>query len=233
MIESDNRKILKFLKKVGYWESFSEYSLGEISKISKVEFYEKKSIIFTEIEKGERIYIVKNGKVKILKMSPSGKEFIIKIMERGEVFAESLLFEDGNYPATAETMEDTSLIAIPKRELEKLIALDNRVAVDFVKTMAHRLSFLSKKMENLTMDNSIGKVVFLILDFLKGKSNEKSENRVILNVKRKELANMINISRENFERILTYLSKLGLIDVKKNEVVVKDLESLKSMMYQG
>ncbi|WP_456400008.1 Crp/Fnr family transcriptional regulator [Mesoaciditoga sp.] len=233
MIEFDDRKILNFLRRVEYWENFSEYSLGEISKISKVEFYEKKSIIFTEIEKGERIYIVKKGKVKILKMSPSGREFIIKIMERGEVFAESLLFEDGNYPATAETMEDTFLIVIPKRELEKLIALDNKVAVDFVKTMAHRLSFLSKKMENLTMDNSIGKVVFLILDFLRRKSNGKNENRVILNVKRKELANMINISRENFERILTYLSKLGLIDVKKNEVVVKDLESLKSMMYQS
>lgn len=234
MIEFSDMDILNFLKTVGYLKSFSEDSLDKISKISRVEFYEKKSIIFTEVEKGKHIYMVKKGRVKILKLSPSGREFIIKMMKEGDVFAESLLFKNGNYPATAETMEDTFLIVIPKSKLEELIITDNVVAVDFVKTMARRLAFLSKKMENLTMDNSVGKVIFLILDLLRKDCDGTSKKqRVVLDVKRKDLANMINISRENFERILSYLSKLKLIGVEKSEIFVKDVEGLKKMMYQG
>jgi len=226
--------ILKFLKSTGYLKSFSKDSLDKISRISRIEFYKKNSVIFTEIEKGTFIYIVKKGRVKILKISPSGREFIIKIMEEGDVFAESLLFEKRNYPATAETIEDTFLISIQKDKLEELIKLNNDVAVDFVKAMSRRLAFLSKKMENLTLGNSVGKVIFLILD-LSNSSGVKTDEKftIILDVRRQDLANMINISRENFERILSYLAKLSLISVEKNKIVVKDAEGLKRLMYQS
>ena len=170
--------------------------------------------------------------VKLLKMSPCGREFIIKIMKDGDIFAESLLFENGNYPATAETMEDTFLIVIPKSKLEELIMFDNDVAIDFMKTMGHQLKFLYKKMENLTMDNSVGKVIFLILNLSKTWDGTSKKQRVILDVKKKDLANMINISRENFERILSYLSKLKLISIEKSKIFVRDIEGLKKMMYQ-
>ncbi len=224
--------ILKFLKDVGYLENFSKDSLDKISKVSKIEFYKRNSIIFTEIEKGNFIYIVKKGRVKILKISPSGKEFIIKIMKEGDVFAESLLFGSGNYPTTAETVEDTFLISIQKNELERLIGADCGVAVDFVRVMSHRLAFLSKKMENLTLDNSVGKVIFLILDLSNSRNTKMvEESTIILDVRREDLANMINISRENFERILSHLAKLNLIGVKKNRIVIKDTEGLKKLMY--
>ncbi len=213
-------------------KSFIKNSFDKISKVSRVEFYEKKAIIFTEVEKGRYIYIVKKGMVKLLKMSPCGREFIIKIMKDGDIFAESLLFENGNYPATAETMEDTFLIVIPKSKLEELIMFDNDVAIDFMKTMGHQLKFLYKKMENLTMDNSVGKVIFLILNLSKTWDGTSKKQRVILDVKKKDLANMINISRENFERILSYLSKLKLISIEKSKIFVRDIEGLKKMMYQ-
>ena len=234
MIESYDMDILKILKSTEYLETFSEDSLEKISRISKIEFYKKNSVIFTEIENGEFIYIVKSGKVKILKISPSGKDFIIKIMKEGDVFAESLLFENGNYPATAETIEDTFLISIKKRELEKLIRLDNDVAVNFVKVMSRRLTFLSKKMENLTVGNSVSKVILLILNLSNSKGIKADEKfTLIQNVRRQDLANMINISRENFERILSYLAKLNLIGVERNRIIVRDVEGLKRLMYQS
>ena len=234
MIESYDMDILKILKSTEYLETFSEDSLEKISRISKIEFYKKNSVIFTEIENGEFIYIVKSGKVKILKISPSGKDFIIKIMKEGDVFAESLLFENGNYPATAETIEDTFLISIQKCELEKLIRLDNDVAVNFVKVMSRRLTFLSKKMENLTVGNSVSKVILLILNLSNSKGIKAGEKfTLIQNVRRQDLANMINISRENFERILSYLAKLNLIGVERNRIIVRDVEGLKRLMYQS
>ncbi len=235
MIESYDMDILKILKSTEYLETFSEDSLEKISRISKIEFYKKNSVIFTEIENGEFIYIVKSGKVKILKISPSGKDFIIKIMKEGDVFAESLLFENGNYPATAETIEDTFLISIKKRELEKLIRLDNDVAVNFVKVMSRRLTFLSKKMENLTVGNSVSKVILLILNLSSNSKGIKADEKftLIQNVRRQDLANMINISRENFERILSYLAKLNLIGVERNRIIVRDVEGLKRLMYRS
>ncbi len=218
--------VVDFLRNVEYLREFHDESLKRISEISKIDFYDKNSIIFTEDEKGRFIYVVRTGRIKIFKTSPSGKEFIIKLMESGDVFAESLLFEDTNYPAHAQCMQASSVIAIDKFKLESLIETNCILAKDFIKIMSRRLNFLSKKMENLTLDNSVGKVAFLILEL------SSSKTQVVKDIQRKDLAKMINISRENFERILTYLSKKGVIQLDKGKIRILNREGLKFLMYK-
>ncbi len=219
-------EIVKFMKNTEYFKYFNEESLFKIFKISHLEFHKKNSIIFTDNEKGQFIYMVKSGKVKMVKNSPTGKEFIIKVMGKGEIFAESLLFNTTNYPATAKSVEDAHLIAIPREDLEKLIMQDVQVASEFVHMMSQRLRFLSKKLENLTMGKSMRKVIFLLLDL------SKNENIVKFESKRQDLASMIDISRENFERTLTTLVKLNLIEIRRNEVKIKDKVKLEELMYK-
>ncbi len=224
----------KFIKEPECSYAFSKSVIDKVAKVAKIEFYKKNTLIFTEVERGEAVYIVKNGKVKISKTSPSGKEFIIKIMEAGDVFAESLVFQDVNYPAVAETLEDTYLLAVKKEKLEKVLKSDSEVAASFIQMMARRLTFLSKKMENLTFGNSVGKVIFLLLDLSKTKGVNQGDKYVLpLDLRRQDLANMINISREHFERVLAYLSKLDLIEVERDRISVKDMKSLKKLMYQN
>ncbi|EMT39690.1 CRP/FNR family transcriptional regulator, anaerobic regulatory protein [Thermoanaerobacter thermohydrosulfuricus] len=220
-----------YLKKVPYFNELEDKSLEEIHKISTINFFKKGSIIFMEGEKGEAIYFVKSGKVKISKTSSIGKEYIIKIMEKGDVFAESILFVGGEYPATAEAIEDSEVIMLKNKDIENLILKNTEIALSIIKLMAKRLKNVSYIIENLALRDSIGRTASVLLTFAKERGVNVKEGILLnLNLNRQDLANIIGISRETVTRVLSQMDKEGIIKLNRNKVIIKDIERLREML---
>ncbi|UZQ84399.1 Crp/Fnr family transcriptional regulator [Thermoanaerobacter sp. RKWS2] len=220
-----------YLKKVPYFNELEDKSLEEIHKISIIKSFKKGSIIFIEGEKGEAIYFVKSGKVKISKTSSIGKEYIIKIMEKGDIFAESILFAGGEYPATAEAIEDSEVIMLKNQDIENLILKNSEIALSIIKLMAKRLKNVSYIIENLALRDSIGRTASVLLTFAKERGVNVKEGILLnLNLNRQDLANIIGISRETVTRVLSQMDKEGIIKLNRNKVIIKDIERLREML---
>ncbi|AEM80012.1 Crp/Fnr family transcriptional regulator [Thermoanaerobacter wiegelii] len=220
-----------YLKKVPYFNELEDKSLEEIHKISIIKSFKKGSIIFIEGEKGEAIYFVKSGKVKISKTSSIGKEYIIKIMEKGDIFAESILFAGGEYPATAEAIEDSEVIMLKNKDIENLILKNTEIALSIIKLMAKRLKNVSYIIENLALRDSIGRTASVLLTFAKERGVNVKEGILLnLNLNRQDLANIIGISRETVTRVLSQMDKEGIIKLNRNKVIIKDIERLREML---
>ncbi|MGJ7044754.1 Crp/Fnr family transcriptional regulator [Thermoanaerobacterium thermosulfurigenes] len=219
-----------YLRKIPYFNVLSEKSLFEISKIALVKEYKKNTVIFYEGDEGDAIYFVKKGKVKISKISQQGKEHIIRIMEDGDIFAESLLFIGGKYPATAEAIEDSKIIVLKNKDIENLILNNNEVALGIIKLMAKRLQNVAVIIENLALKDSLGRTVSILLTFAREKGIQGKDGIAIeLNLNRQDLANMVGTSRENMTRILSQLDKEGVIKLERHAIVIKDVNALKNL----
>ena len=220
-----------YLKKVPYFNELEDKSLEEIHKILIIKSFKKGSIIFMEGEKGEAIYFVKSGKVKISKTSSTGKEYIIKIMEKGDIFAESVLFVGGEYPATAEAIEDSEVIVLKNQDIENLILKNSEIALSIIKLMAKRLKNVAVIIENLALRDSIGRTASVLLTFAKERGINTKEGILLdLNLNRQDLANIVGTSRENVTRILSQLDKDGVIRLDRQRILIKDIEKLKEML---
>ncbi|MBT1279379.1 Crp/Fnr family transcriptional regulator [Thermoanaerobacter sp. AC272] len=220
-----------YLKKVPYFNELEDKSLEEIHKISIIKSFKKGSIIFMEGEKGEAIYFVRSGKVKISKTSSTGKEYIIKIMEKGDIFAESVLFVGGEYPATAEAIEDSEVIVLKNQDIENLILKNSEIALSIIKLMAKRLKNVAVIIENLALRDSIGRTASVLLTFAKERGINTKEGILLdLNLNRQDLANIVGTSRENVTRILSQLDKDGVIRLDRQRILIKDIEKLKEML---
>lgn len=220
-----------YLKKVPYFNELEDKSLEEIHKISTINFFKKGSIIFMEGEKGEAIYFVKSGKVKISKTSSIGKEYIIKIMEKGDVFAESILFVGGEYPATAEAIEDSEVIMLKNQDIENLILKNSEIALSIIKLMAKRLKNVAVIIENLALRDSIGRTASVLLTFAKERGINTKEGILLdLNLNRQDLANIVGTSRENVTRILSQMDKDGIIHLDRQKIIIRDVKKLKEML---
>ncbi|WP_042835638.1 Crp/Fnr family transcriptional regulator [Thermoanaerobacter ethanolicus] len=220
-----------YLKKVPYFNELEDKSLEEIHKISTINFFKKGSIIFMEGEKGEAIYFVKSGKVKISKTSSIGKEYIIKIMEKGDVFAESILFVGGEYPATAEAIEDSEVIMLKNQDIENLILKNSEIALSIIKLMAKRLKNVAVIIENLALRDSIGRTASVLLTFAKERGINTKEGILLdLNLNRQDLANIVGTSRENVTRILSQMDKEGIIHLDRQKIIIRDVKKLKEML---
>ncbi|MDE4542966.1 Crp/Fnr family transcriptional regulator [Thermoanaerobacterium sp. R66] len=219
-----------YLKKIPYFNVLSESSLFEINKIAVEKEYKKNTVIFYEGDEGDAIYFVKKGKVKISKISQQGREHIIRIMEDGDIFAESLLFIGGKYPATAETIEDSKIIMLKNKDVENLILNNNEVALSIIKLMAKRLQNVAVIIENLALKDSLGRTVSILLTFAREKGIQGKDGIAIeLNLSRQDLANMVGTSRENMTRILSQLDKEGVIKLERHAIIIKDVNALKNL----
>lgn len=224
-------KELEYLRKIPYFSELEGQQLEKLHNISTLKPVKKGCIIFTEGQKGEAIYFVKTGKIKISKISSVGKEYTIKIMEEGDVFGESTLFIGGEYPATAEAIEDSEILELRNKDIEDLVLKDTQIALSIIKILAKRLKYIAVVIENLALRDSVGRTASILLTFARERGISTKEGILIeIDLKRQELANLAGTSRENITRILSQMDRDGIIKLGKDKILIKDLEELRKML---
>lgn len=222
---------LKYLRKISYFSELEEQQLKKLYNITTLKPIKKGCIIFTEGQKGEAIYFVKTGKVKISKISSVGREYTIKIMEEGDVFGESTLFIGGEYPATAEAIEDSEILELKNKDIEDLILKDTQIALSIIKMLAKTLKYIAVVIENLALRDSVGRTASILLTFARERGTPIKEGILVeIDLKRQELANLAGTSRENITRILSQMDRDGIIKLGKDKILIKDLEELRKML---
>ncbi|NNG67171.1 Crp/Fnr family transcriptional regulator [Caldanaerobacter subterraneus] len=224
-------KELEYLRKIPYFSELEDKQLEKLHNIATLKPVKKGCIIFTEGQKGEAIYFVKTGKIKISKISSVGKEYTIKIMEEGDVFGESTLFIGGEYPATAEAIEDSEILELKNKDIEDLILKDTQIALSIIKILAKRLKYIAVVIENLALRDSVGRTASILLTFARERGISTKEGILVeIDLKRQELANLAGTSRENITRILSQMDRDGIIKLGKDKILIKDLEELRKML---
>lgn len=225
------KNVSEIIQKSEYFSNFNGEMIGKILHISRVVELKKGEILFSQGEIGKDIFMILNGKVKIFKISASGKEFIIKILRTGEFFAESLLFKSSVfYPASAESLEKTKVLAIDLKKFEELLMTDNVIAVGIIKNITERLFYLSQRFENLIIGNSVVKLAFFLLDLANSKGiRDEPKVKIRLDMSREMIGNLLNLSRENVERTLSYFKDQNLIMMNREYITILDVDKLKEI----
>jgi CRP/FNR family transcriptional regulator, cyclic AMP receptor protein len=222
----------EYLTKLSFFSDIGSESLDKIADIMVERKYRKNMVIFMAGEAAEAVFIIKKGKVKISKVTQDGKEHIIHIMSDGDVFAEACLFGVQPYPANAEATDDSEIYMIKNKDLEELLQAYPRIAIEIIKIMAGRLKMISGQVENLALRDAFGKTASLIMQLLKNENIPLQNGALLKNtLSRQDMANMVGLSRETFTRALSKLKQDKAIDIEKEQIIVVDIERLKSWIY--
>ena len=132
-------KSAEYLRKVPFFDGLTDEDLEAVSGVMVERFYPKGSVLFIEGDRGEALFVIDIGRVKISKSTSDGREQILHILNNGDIFAEVVLFDRGPYPATAEAVEDTSCLLLHNSAMEKLMQSQPMIAVKLLRVMSRRL----------------------------------------------------------------------------------------------
>ncbi|ADL12701.1 Crp/Fnr family transcriptional regulator [Acetohalobium arabaticum] len=223
----------KVLKNSSYFATLSEKNLDKIVNLMFVREYKEGEIIFFEEEKGEGLFFIKSGKVKIAKIVESGEEQILHILKQGEIFAEVVLFDGSNYPATAIAMEDSQIGILRNKDIERLITEVPEIALKILKVMSKRLRRAQQTIRNLGLKNTESRTASILLYLAKEHGIDgKNRNQVEINLSlsQQELSNLVGASRETISRVLKKLKEKDLIATSRQQIVIKDLLGLKRII---
>jgi CRP/FNR family transcriptional regulator, cyclic AMP receptor protein len=106
--------------------------------------YEDGEVIFREGDKGEGMYVIQAGKVKVTKQTASG-EVTLSVLEDGDIFGEMALFDKLPRSATATASGEARVLSVDKTKLFTLISRDPTTTFKIIETMSSRIRKLSRE----------------------------------------------------------------------------------------
>ncbi len=188
-----------------------------LKSISSVVEVPKKRILFNEGDSEKYFYFLLSGKIKLYKISKSGKEVIVKIISSGEIFAEVSILEM-NYPVTAITLENSILLKIDGSSFWKFFEKDRDLNKRFMFLLLQRIKNLLSRLEFVGTESVEKRLYHYLLEISKVKGES-----FLLPISKGELANLLFTSPETLSRTFSSLSKKGLIELNGKKVKIKKL----------
>jgi CRP/FNR family transcriptional regulator, cyclic AMP receptor protein len=140
-------EIITFLDKHAYFSILSQDEQKEFANILAIESFNKDTVIFKKGDIGDRLYIVKEGLVRIFILD-SDTEETIALMKQGDIFGEISLYDTQPRSAHASTLAPTTLLVLTKEKFEELKKKNSQIASKVFQIM---LKILSKRLRLTTM----------------------------------------------------------------------------------
>lgn len=197
----------------------------EVAMITNSREYKKGEMIYMAGDKGDKLFVIHKGKVKITRFSDLGKEQVIRLLGPGDFMGELSLFVHEPLTDNAEALEDTTVCIIDGEKLKGLMVKYPTIALKVLEELSARLEKAENLIEHLGIHNVESRIIDILLDL----ANDKGE--ITLKMSKGDLASHIGMSQETLSRKLSYFQDMGWIKlIGHRRIIILDKEALKTLM---
>lgn len=195
-------------------------------KVSKT--VKKGDAIFEEGESVNGVFCVKEGVCKMTKLSPNGKDQIVKLAKKGELLGQRSLISDEPANLSAIALEDMEICFIPKSEVIQFFNKNNQFSMNVMKTICGDLKEADDLMVGMAQKSVKARLAFTLLN-LEETFGTNDDHSLKIQLSRDELASIIGTATESCIRLLSDFNKLELISLKGKAIAILDKNKLKKL----
>jgi len=184
-------------------------------------------ILFREGDSGDRLYVVIEGKIKLGRSSPDGRENLMAVLGPGQMFGELSLFDPGPRSLTATAVTDVTMNDLGHDDLTRWLVGYPDVARNLLGQLAARLRRTNDVVADLVFSDVPGRVAKALLD-LASRFGRRADDGVHVHhdLTQEELAQLVGASRETVNKALADFAHRGWLRLEPRSVVLVDLERL-------
>jgi CRP/FNR family transcriptional regulator, polysaccharide utilization system transcription regulator len=201
--------------------------LGDFSQERNTRRFKKKENLFSEGQYPAGVYHVRKGMVKTFVTNGDGKELITGIHKEGDFIGFISLLEEKPCRESAQALEETEAVLIPRDDFNNLIYNSREVSRTFIGMLSGRILEKEEQLLRLAY-NSVRKRVAEALSMLYDRYRKDSPD-VRFSISREDLANIVGTATESAIRTLADFREEGLIEIQKGEISVLSIEKLRKM----
>ena len=209
-------------------KALNKDELVKIAECKTSKTIKKGETIFGEGENVNGIFCVKDGICKLTKLSPNGKDQIVKLVSKGELLGQRSMISDEPANLSAIALEDMQVCFIPKTEILGFFDKNNQFSMSVMKTICGDLRLADDHMVNMAQ-KSVKERLAETLIYLHETFGVNTDKTLKVQLSRDELASMIGTATESCIRLLSDFNKLGMIELVGKKIVLKDISKLKKL----
>lgn len=210
-------------------KALSKEELVKLAECKTSRIVKKGEVIFEEGENVNGIFCVKDGVCKLTKLSPNGKDHIVKLVAKGELLGQRSMISEEPVNLSAVALEDMQICFVPKSEIMGFFDNNNQFSMNVMKTICGDLKEADSQMVNMAQKTVKERLAETLL-YLQDTFGKNEDDTLKIQLTRDELASMIGTATESCIRLLSDFNKSGLIELKGKKILLKDIPKLKKMV---
>jgi len=202
--------------KAAPFPGLQEHLLRELSEHALTRTFPANTIIVSEGDGTDALYVVLSGKVKVFLANENGKEVLLNVEGPGEYFGEMIL-DGGPRSASVMTLEPSRFLVVPRSDVEAFLASHPQFAMGLILKLIKRVRVLTDNVKSLALQDVYGRVTRMLHEL----AVEQDGKQVVAEKPtQQDMASRVGASREMVSRILKDLAQGGYIEIAGKRLVI-------------
>ena len=215
--------IVDFLASVPLLSSLDRGELQRFAEVTREKAYPRGSVILFENDPGDALFIVREGRVKVVLIGEDGREVILGVLGVGDHFGELSLIDNQPRSAHVIAMEDANLLVLYRADFRRRVETSPAVALALLTELSRRLRRADEKIGGLVLLDVPGRIAPLLLDL----SDQSGGPTIEKPPTHQTIAPVLRASRETVSRAMKEFQDAGWISVQRRRITVADAAALR------
>ncbi len=209
--------------------AMSKEELKRVSDTKTTKTVKKGEAIFSEGEKLNGVFCVRDGVSKLSKLSSNGKDQIVKLASKGEVMGQRSVIAEESSNLSAVAVSDMEVCFIPKEGIVDVLNQNPNFAVEVLRHMAHDLREADDVIVNMSQKTVKQRIAEAFL-YLRDNFGEDSEGFLTIALSREDISNVVGTATESCIRIISEFKKKGYIRTSGKKIGVVNEKKLRDIV---
>lgn len=208
---------------------------ADFEDMSRVVVYDRRETIFEPGDEEQNVYIIQQGRVRVYRRNPTGKDITLCLLDDNELFGEMALFYPNRRVNCAVALEDTRIYSIPIETFKLWMQAVPELGQTIMLLMADRRRLMEQKATEFALLEVPQRMARTILQLFARYNGIPSDPTIPINVRitQGELASIAGTTRESATFQLNRFRRDGLIDIVGRKIVLKDHIALQYIVDNG
>lgn len=213
-----------YLQDSELFRDLSPRDMAELERVTTLTAVPRGRVFYRPEDPGERLFLLRAGRVQLYRISPEGKKLVIATLGAGALFGEMALLGQQMHSAFAEAMEDCSIMVMSRADLERLMLNDATIGRRILALTRKRLSDAEARLEDMAFKGIPARLASLLLRLAADQGSAS-----ISGLTHQDLAETIGTYRETATQVLNDLKTEGLIEIGRKRIAILDMDRLRDI----
>jgi CRP-like cAMP-binding protein len=218
---------LWYIERFNLFNGLQRNDKEELARISVMEKKPKGTYIYLPSDPADSVFLLKEGHVKVSRLTDEGKEVMLTILSPGEIFGEVVVVNDQPRDHIAQALDNVLLCEFKKRDFQNFIRSRPDLVFRITKLIGLRLQKMESRVVDLICKDVTTRVSELLLNLAEqhGKA-AGSPGELKIKLTHQDIASLAGVSRQTATEILDRLKSQGLVELGHRSILIKNTQGL-------
>jgi CRP-like cAMP-binding protein len=218
------------ISKVPFFEKFTSTDIANFEPYFQEHSYDKNQYLFWEGDPATIMFVIKSGRVKLLKTAASGKEMVLEVMVPGQICGGNALFADF-HRNSAQAVETTIAYGLSHESYDQLLSKYPEIARGIIKYLGSKLMDAHDVIISLVSSKVDSRIASVIVRLCENHGSHTKDG-ILINIRltRRDIADIVGSTVETTIRTISKFQKKGLLTTVSGRLLIKNFDAFVEMM---